>query len=322
MSRREHLDREGHMRSRTRARRFVAIAVGCLSSMLAPAAGPWAASADELCFGRTPTVAGATTGDDVLTGTPGSDVIVGLDGNDTIKGFGGSDLICGGGGNDALHGGDGADRLAGELGDDVYDGGSGEDTVAFTVATHVFVSLTTGTATFEGADKLVGIEDLTGTPGGDILDGDGHANVLYGGAGGDQLTGFGSASVKDVLLGGTGADNLIAGPGDDRMNGGAGQDWAVFSSSPNGVAAELTAGTATGYGSDTIELIENLAGSHFDDLLAGDANRNVIDGLEGDDTLRGRDGDDNLAGGDGTDTIYGGPGTDNCTYGETVFSCP
>ncbi len=58
---------------------------------------------------------------------------------------------------------------------------------------------------------------------------------------------------------------------------------------------------------DTLAGIENLTGSAFDDVLAGDAGANTLMGLAGDDTLEGNGGDDILIGGAGTDTaIFAG----------------
>ncbi|HEX2135193.1 MAG TPA: VCBS domain-containing protein [Microvirga sp.] len=59
----------------------------------------------------SPPIAGATAGDDTLTGTEAADVIYGLDGNDTIGGNGGADYILGGRGADTLTGGAGNDTF-------------------------------------------------------------------------------------------------------------------------------------------------------------------------------------------------------------------
>ncbi|KQV34914.1 hypothetical protein ASC96_30065 [Rhizobium sp. Root1204] len=61
----------------------------------------------------TPVPTGATSGDDILTGTAGIDSIDGLAGNDTISGLAGNDTLKGGAGNDILDGGAGADKLDG-----------------------------------------------------------------------------------------------------------------------------------------------------------------------------------------------------------------
>lgn len=63
-------------------------------------------------------VAGATTGDDVLTGTDGPDIIDGAAGDDTIEGRGGDDLLCGADGDDVFVGGPGDDTVHGGAGVD------------------------------------------------------------------------------------------------------------------------------------------------------------------------------------------------------------
>ncbi len=130
------------------------------------------------------------------------------------------------------------------------------------------------------------------TNGLDIEDND----SLFGGAG------------QDLLNGGRGEDLLEGGSGADVLNGGSGIDTASYVSSGSGVQVSLWnndgyQGDATG---DTFENIENLAGSHFDDILMGDEQDNQIIGNEGDDIIDGRSGSDRLFGGEGNDTIYGG----------------
>ena len=72
-------------------------------------------------------VAGATAGDNVLSGTAGNDLMLGLGGDDTLNGLAGHDRLEGGSGNDLLDGGNGDDMLLGGLGDDTLTGGAGND---------------------------------------------------------------------------------------------------------------------------------------------------------------------------------------------------
>jgi Ca2+-binding RTX toxin-like protein len=60
--------------------------------------------------------------------------------------------------------------------------------------------------------------------------------------------------------------------------------------------------------------IENLAGSHFGDVLIGDDAVNRLQGFDGDDVLNGRGGNDRLIGGLGADVIDGGDGIDTVDY--------
>ncbi len=61
---------------------------------------------------------------------------------------------------------------------------------------------------------------------------------------------------------------------------------------------------------DSLDGIENLVGSNFDDHLAGSAGANRLAGGLGDDHLAGRGGDDILDGGGGIDVMTGGAGAD------------
>jgi VCBS repeat-containing protein len=125
-------------------------------------------------------------GHDNLTGTGNelNNLMSGNNGDNTLLGMAGDDLLRGQAGNDTLEGGSGDDNL---------DGGAGSDTASYASAgTGVNVSLLitsyqdTGGA---GFDKLISIENLTGSAFNDTLIGDSGRNVLTGGAGADTMTG-------------------------------------------------------------------------------------------------------------------------------------
>lgn len=169
---------------------------------------------------------------------------------------------------------------------------------------------------YDGKDSVM--DDMTGSAFADALVGDLHANVLSGRGGDDTLAGL------------AGADQLIGGPG---------LDTADYSASDAAVTVRLH--TLTAYGghaqgdtfpetvsvsylgadgvvhSDILPDIENLAGSDFADILAGDRRDNVLNGGAGDDTLYGGPGggDDLMLGGEGDDTIFGGQGADTLVGG-------
>jgi len=106
------------------------------------------------------------------------------------------------------------------------------------------------------------------------------------------------------------------------VNGGGGTtDLVNFFFSANAVVVDLTAGTATGEGTDTLTGIGQVFGSRHDDMITGDLNGNELFGGPGTDTISGAAGDDKLDGGDGTDTLDGGDGVDTCANGETVTTC-
>ncbi len=234
---------------------------------------------------------------DQLTGDANANLLSGLANNDTLSGGGGNDTLDGGAGSDSLIGGAGSDTAQ-------YLSGS---------AITVDLSLTTSQNTGEGRDVLSGIENVTSGAGNDRLTGDGNANILNGGAGNDTLTG---AAGNDTLRGGDGDDLLFGGLGNDVFSGGAGIDTVSFSGSVAvTVNLGLTTAQATGQGSDTFLLVENLIGSSAGDTLTGDITANRLSGEGGNDVLRGGDGADTLLGGDGADTLSGGTGADRLTGG-------
>jgi Ca2+-binding RTX toxin-like protein len=134
-------------------------------------------------------------GPNVLTGTPGNDVICGLGGDDTLQGLDG---------------------------DDVLDGGDGTDLATYeSSACCVRADLAAGSATGVGTDQLVGVENLAGSAGDDVLRGNagpnwiaglGRTDLLYGGDGDDQLLG---GNEDDFLAGEAGVNVLDGGPGAD-----------------------------------------------------------------------------------------------------------
>jgi Ca2+-binding RTX toxin-like protein len=249
----------------------------CLMTLLVSPAGLGSPAAVE-CFGLPATIVGSE-GADVLIGTDGDDVVAGLGGDDAILGFGGNDALCGGPGDDGLVPG---------LGDDRIDGGGGGvglgflDVVLFDdldqSAQPVRVDLRAGTATGEGADKLMNVHGLSGTRFGDTLIGDDSLNAFW---------------PRD---------------GDDTIVGGGGEDAVGFR---RGVSANLATGAATGEGADRLDSVESLYGSKFRDVLVGNAAANYLSAGEGDDDLRGEGGDDRAFGDAGSDRLVGGGGNDS-----------
>ena len=124
---------------------------------------------------------------------------------------------------------------------------------------------------------------------------------IYGLAGNDRL--FGSDG-NDMLNGGDGNDILNGGMGADMLVGGSGSDTANYFWSGaltiNLVTGEATGTEATG---DTLDSIENIIGTKFDDTIVGDAGDNRLDGGAG-------SGVDYLYDGAGNDILLGGWGND------------
>ena len=184
-----------------------------------------------------PEVAGGP-GNDVLDASAATEGVRfdGGDGDDRLTGGRGDDSLDGGNGADDARGGDGVDSFGegpptegdlatavgpnGPTGDDRLDGGSGRDTVSyFRRRAGVRVDLTAGTGGQAGErDALVGIEDVLGGDGSDVLIGDAQRNELRGQRGDDTLSGGAGA---DLLEGELGRDVHVGGSGDDRFETGA-----------------------------------------------------------------------------------------------------
>ena len=256
--------------------------------------------------------------DDQLTGTSGNDRLEGRGGNDTLSGLAGNDSLYGGSGNDVL-------RL--DEGDDLLDGGTGIDWIDYTGTMQVKIdlALTTAQHTNFGNDIIIGIENVSGGSGNDVLKGNAGANILKGNGGNDQFWGQGGddfifgGTGNDTLSGGTGNDKLYGEDGDDRLSmddgddlldGGAGNDWVMVNSS-TAVTIDLskTGAQNTGRGMDTFVGIENISGNAGADRLTGNAQANILIGQGGNDTLSGGAGADTLNGGAGKDVLYGGVDT-------------
>jgi Ca2+-binding RTX toxin-like protein len=152
--------------------------------------------------------------------------------------------------------------------------------------------------TVTGNDGEV-IDVITGGNSADTINGLSGDDVIIGGAG------------NDILTGGTGADVLMGGTGNDTINGGTGVDTLDFSDVTTAVVVNLTAGTATGDGTDTLTGIENaVGGAGNDTLTANNTTGSELDGGAGSDTLNGGTAADVLYGGDGNDIVNAGAGND------------
>ena len=80
----------------------------------------------------------------------------------------------------------------------------------------------------------------------------------------------------------------------------------------------LAKAQVTGYGTDLLRNIENLASSSGNDMLVGSSGNNGLSGGAGNDSINGMDGNDYLNGGDGNDTLVGGAGIDTAVFSGSV----
>ncbi len=294
-------------------------------------------------------------GDDIITGTENADTIYGdvrnnepglfvQGGDDIIHGGGGSDNIFGNGGNDELFGDSGNDLLIGGEGDDLLDGGSGSDSVSyFDSLFGVNVTLGqnggNGTATGNGNDTLISIENVGGSNQNDNITGNEEINfislgegddIVSAGGGDDFIRGIGG---NNTINAGDGDDRITSGTGNDIIDGGDGVDSLEFFSSGDTSNVNIILGLNGGNGSvtseiignDTIRNIENLFTGSTNDNIRGNEQDNIIVTRDGNDTVRGGDGDDRinsfagtnlLEGEDGNDIISGGSGDDTINGGE------
>src|SRR5262249_29367283 len=156
-----------------------------------------------------------------------------------------------------------------------------------------------------------GNDTLTGTPNADVIEGLGGDDTIDGGGGRDIICG---GDGNDTITGGAGADEISGDAGDDRIDGGGGLDYAVYADAPAGVTVNLAAGTATGWGNDTLVGMEAAVGSRSNDTLTGTDGPNYLAGLEGNDVLSAAGGTDYLDGGSGNDVLKGGKGYDTVDF--------
>lgn len=217
-----------------------------------------------------------------------------------------------------------------------------KDTTGADIATltaNTILSEASATTTY--TTRIYNLENYVGTSGIDIVAGTAASNVVDGRQGKDTIFGMDG---DDVIYGGTGDNlNVATHSESDYLNGGNGTDWISYGTTAgagftgrgievyladadmdrNGSLDQIVAGAwaaGTGYsrfvvnGSttliDTLLNFENIIGSNYNDVLAGDGGVNVIYGQNGNDTIFGAAGNDTLDGGAGNDTLDGGTGAD------------
>ena len=108
-------------------------------------------------------------------------------------------------------------------------------------------------------------------------------------------------------LSGDNSNNTLYRRGNDNI--------VTYDDNPSAVNVHLSTGSAVdGYGdTDRIVGINNVFGSIYGDVLAGNGHANWLVGLYGDDSLVGGSSNDTADGGDGSDRLNGGNGNDELT---------
>lgn len=162
-------------------------------------------------------------------------------------------------------------------------------------------------------DLLAATLDYNPTGGGVVS----FARGVWGGytiANGVVIENATGGSGNDVLLGNDANNVLTGNVGNDSLMGRGGLDTANYANASGGVTVNLADGTATGAdGTDTLDSIENIIGSAFDDTLIGNAGANNIVAGGGADTVTGGDGLDVVTLGAGDDTFIAEFGTTKTT---------
>ncbi|MUM77246.1 hypothetical protein GKC30_06345 [Pseudodesulfovibrio sp. F-1] len=106
--------------------------------------------------------------------------------------------------------------------------------------------------------------------------------------------------------------------GNDIFNGNGGHVTVSYDDVPSGVNVNLAGGTASdGWGgTDTLNGIQSVVGSDFDDTLIGSDYADLLVGNDGDDEIQGGLGNDTLIGDQGDDILIGGDGFDYASYAD------
>ncbi|MEP6017554.1 MAG: calcium-binding protein [Paracoccaceae bacterium] len=235
---------------------------------------------------------GSDQGNDTILGDSVANQFLGQAGNDSLAGRGGNDTILGGDGNDTLLGNEGEDLLEGGEGQDEVFGADGNDTIL-------------------GDD---GSDLLGGASGADSLSGGNGDDTLFGGDENDTLDG---GDGDDIVSGGQGDDLILASQGQDQVDGNAGNDTIDYSGAGSVVTIKLNKGTAvTDSFVDSIQGVENVIGTDFDDRLIGDIGHNELWSGAGNDTINNLGGNDTIDTGTGDDSVLGSSDGEQITLGD------
>jgi len=207
----------------------------------------------------------------------------------------------------------------------------------------IYYTATSGSTTIVNAGTILGdvqIDSQASVAQLDITNTGQLIGKTYAGAGADSLVNLGTIKgavslgagvdtfdsslghLYGIVRGGDGNDKIIGSNDDNDLDGGAGADildgrggidtvW--YDNSIGRVVVDLALHIAKGgdAAGDKLISIENVVGTGANDVLTGDANNNVLNGLVGKDLLTGGDGDDTLISlGGGKSTFNGGNGDD------------
>jgi Ca2+-binding RTX toxin-like protein len=209
-------------------------------------------------------------GDDVILGSEAAEALFGLAGADILLAGGGDDVIDGGAGADVIEGGAGRDVQMGGAGDDRFVfqdadgadmlfGGEGSDTIDLS-AILGGATIDLGAATAIGTvrigtttDSLVGIENVIGSQGADVIKASLSVNVLTGGDGADVFV-FTSAGAAhgDVITDFQPGDRIDLSGIDARVGLTGNQSFTLAEQGTTAAGNLVIREVATAEGVDTI----------------------------------------------------------------------
>ena len=290
---------------------------------------------NDLIYGNSPSA---------ISFSPAS-TLLGGEGDDAIKSSYGTALIDGGGGRDTINGGTNASTIDGGLDSDIiyagsqndliywqdgadtiYGGGGNDSVIAqLSIVQMAEVALTSGGIVTWLANHGVILNSI------EFINGE-AVDMVIGGTGNDDLTG---TSAQEKIYGGNGDDTLTGGAG-DTLVGGEGKDLFIIQASAviaddDGDQGGISV-TLVGQFAEDLPVISQISldgGAAFalntlpvtqtgtagaDTLYGVIGAKDVLSGLDGDDLMVGYDGADTLIGGTGSDTLDGGDGVDLADY--------
>lgn len=254
-------------------------------------------SADRLIGNDQDNALQGLWGNDTIIGGGGRDGLLGGKGADQLYGDAGADYLVGFEGNDRLYGGEGHDNLKGGAGKDFLHGGNGVDMAHFMDGGDVHVDLSRRAVHDDGQgnrESIIAVEHLHSGDGNDRLIGDAQDNLFRADFGHNTIDG---------------------GAGNDTLSYIYGIEDQVEIDLAAGIAQHFDLAADGSVYTDQFSSIENVVGSHRDDIIRGDAQENSLRGLEGADRIEGRGGADFLQGGEGDDHLFGGVGRDTLQGG-------
>ncbi|WP_415755590.1 calcium-binding protein [Pseudomonas leptonychotis] len=205
--------------------------------------------------------------------------VAGVGGDDVLTGTAANEVLIGGAGKDTLNGGAGNDRLLGGVGDDTYVYTAGQDVLE--------ESGGIDTLRFANGITFNQVASGLGKSGNDLV-------LKVNGSTDNQVT------LKDFFLGGDNLVETISFETGGQLT--ASQIFGAFG---------LPVPTAPAAAFDSV--VQGTSGN--DAALNGTAQRDLLQGFNGNDQLSGAAGNDRLEGGNGNDTLNGGAGNDTLIGG-------